>query len=180
MPSPVRKPHRKCQSKLDFVLNVYEEATLGTETGVDGTIFLESSEPQPDVLLRILPEFGGQSYDNEDDYLIGGPEFLGEIAHSTFAIDMNRKKEAYFRAGVQEYLVVCVEEEELHWFHFPSRRKLKPTRDGIWKSKAFPGLWLDGAALFACDPKRLRAAVERGVASPEHAEFVKQLARRRG
>ena len=70
---------------------------------------------------------------------------------------MNRKRLDYLETGVQEYLVLCVEEQELFWFHFPSRQKLKPDRKGIWKSRIFPGLWLDGPALLARDSARLIA-----------------------
>ncbi|HEX5272808.1 MAG TPA: Uma2 family endonuclease, partial [Gemmataceae bacterium] len=101
--------------------------------------------------------------------------------HSTRAIDMNRKRLDYLEAGVQEYVVLCVEEEKLFWFHFPSRQKLKPDRQGVWKSRVFPGLWLDGPALIARDSARLIATAQRGLARPEHAAFVQALeaARRR-
>ena len=80
---------------------------------------------------------------------------------------------------MQEYLVLCVEEQQLHWFHFPSRRKLKPDRKGLWKSRIFPGLWLNAPALFACDTLRLAATIQQGLATSEHAAFVEQLAARR-
>ena len=40
-------------------------------------------------------------------------------------------------------------------------------------------LWLDPGALFAQDWNGLFAALDRGLASPEHAEFVARLAARR-
>ncbi|HKI37892.1 MAG TPA: Uma2 family endonuclease, partial [Gemmataceae bacterium] len=91
------------------------------------------------------------------------------------AIDMNRKRTDYLKAGVQEYVVLCVEEQELYWFHFPSRRRLKPDKQGVWKSLVFPGLWLDGPALIARDTARLIATAQQGTATPEHAAFVEQL-----
>jgi hypothetical protein len=63
----------------------------------------------------------------------------------------------------------------LFWFHFPSRRKLKADRQGVWKSRVFPGLWLDGPALLARDSARLIATAQRGTASPEHPDFVRHL-----
>jgi hypothetical protein len=39
----------------------------------------------------------------------------------------------------------------------------------------FPGLWLDPAALLDGDASAQRAAMQRGVATPEHAAFVAQL-----
>src|SRR5262249_42609424 len=88
---------------------------------------------------------------------------------------LNRKKLDYLRHGVQKYIVFCVEEGQLYWFHFPSRRKFKPDRQEIWKSRVFPGLWIDGPALVAEDMARLEATAGRGLASPEHAAFVEKL-----
>ena len=51
--------------------------------------------------------------------------------------------------------------------------------DGMFRSRVFPGLWLDPAALFRNDKPALIAALQRGLASPEHAAFVAELERRR-
>ena len=132
-------------------------------------------------MLRIISECRGQTRVYAGKYLEGAPEWIGEIAHSSKAIDLGKKKDAYFKAGVQEYLVVCIEEQELQWFHFPSRRKLRPDKNGVWKSKAFPGFWLDEPALHAQDSDQLFITMQKGIESPEHAEFVAKLERfRRG
>ena len=107
------------------------------------------------------------------------PELIAEVAHSSKAIDLGSKRKDYLAAGVQEYLVYCVEEQEIHWFHFPAKRKLKGTREGLWKSRVFPGLWLDGPALIARDSARLVACVQQGLATAEHAAFVRRLEERR-
>jgi hypothetical protein len=57
---------------------------------------------------------------------------------------------------------------------------LKPDREGIWKSRVFPGLWLDGPALLARDTVRLVATLQKGLATPEHAAFVRKLQERTG
>ena len=41
-----------------------------------------------------------------------------EVAHSTVSLDMNAKYRTT-RPGVQEYVVYCVAEGEIHWWHFP-------------------------------------------------------------
>ncbi len=181
MSSPMKRRHGTSSPELSLVLTLYKGSTPGVETANDMTAILDDeAEPQPDHMLRILTEYGGQSRYNEDDFLVGAPEFVAEVADSSRSIDMNRKRLDYLGAGVQEYLVWCLEEAELHWFHFPSKRKLKADREGLWKSRVFPGLWIDGPALLARDTARLVAAVQRGLASAEHAPFVKQLAARRG
>jgi hypothetical protein len=40
---------------------------------------------------------------------------------------------------------------------------------GLVKSRIFPGLWLDPAALLQGDTKAVLAALRRGLDSPEHA-----------
>jgi Uma2 family endonuclease len=176
----VAAPHGLCKSELCGVLGLYHAATPGTEAASRLTLLLsENSEPEPDLLLYLLPKYGGRSRPNAQDYLVGAPEFVAEVSHATRELDLKKKKKDYLDAGVQEYLVVDLEKGRLHWFHFPSRKKLKPDKQGLWKSQVFPGLWLDADALFARDSARLIAAVGHGLASPEHAAFVSLLASRR-
>jgi hypothetical protein len=52
---------------------------------------------------------------------------------------------------------------------------LRPTSDGLLKSKALPGLWLDSEALIREDHKRLVEVAQQGIASTEHTKFVAQL-----
>jgi Uma2 family endonuclease len=181
MAAPVNRQHGTYHPELGLALGLYEAGTPGVEGASNMTAILgEESEPQPDLMLRLLTECGGRSAYNADDYLVGAPELIAEVAHSSRAIDMGRKRQDYLEAGVQEYIVLCVEEQELHWFHFPSRRKLKPDRHGVWKSRIFPGLWLDGPALLARDSARLMATVQQGLASPEHAAFARGLQEKLG
>jgi Uma2 family endonuclease len=98
-----------------------------------------------------------------------------EVAHSRRAIDLHEKRLDYQQAGVIEYLVLCGEEQELHWFHFPSDRPIRPNRAGVLRSRVFPGLWIDQKALLAGNSTRLIATVQQGLASPEHARFLKRL-----
>jgi Uma2 family endonuclease len=179
MASPMREPHGHYTSKLNLVFSLYELSTPGTRaTEGISAILGDKSEPQPDLILRLLPEYGGLAKLDEDEYLVGPPELVVEVAYSTRAIDMNRKRQDYLAAGVQEYLVLCVEEREIHWFHFPSKRKLKADKAGLWKSRVFPGLWLDGPAVVDCDSTRLVAALQKGLATAEHADFVRRLKER--
>lgn len=178
MASPLRWPHGIYAIKCGSVLNLYSEATPGVEVGAEATAILgEDSEPQPDITMRLLAEYGGRSILNEAQYVVGPPELLVEIAHSTRSIDLNQKREDYEHAGVLEYVVLCVEEQEIHWFHFPSNGRITAGREGVFRSKVFPGLWLHGAALLELDYKRLQATMEQGIASKAHAAFVKRLER---
>ena len=52
---------------------------------------------------------------------------------------------------------------------------LTPASDGILRSTVFPGLWLEPAALVRGDKAMLKAVIQQGLNSPEHASFVARL-----
>ena len=72
-------------------------------------------------------------------------------------------------------------ERQIDWFVHRQERfeVLLPGDDGILRSTVFPGLWLDPAALMRGDVYAVLAVVQRGLNSPEHADFVAQLERNR-
>jgi len=180
MASPMKLLHGEASPEIALVLMLYKASTPGVFVAENATAILGTqSEPQPDQLMRLVPECGGQARVNEAGYLVGAPELVVEVSHATRSLDMNKKRKDYLEAGVQEYAVYLVAEKEIHWFHFPSKRKLKPDKSGIWKSRVFPGLWLDGPALVARDSSRLIATIQQGIASPEHEVFVRKLEERR-
>ena len=96
--------------------------------------------------------------------------------------DLGPKKADYERAGVLEYVFVGLDPDEVHWFVRREGRfvEMPPGPDGIYRSEVFPGLWLDPEAFFAEDLDGLIAALEQGLATPEHAAFVARLARAGG
>jgi Putative restriction endonuclease len=176
MASPLKLTHSNYDDEIGYALGTYRRATPGVQVTHNATAILdEDSEPQPDLGMRILPEYGGQSQTSHDDYLQGAAELLVEIAHSRRAIAMHAKREDYQRTGVIEYLVVCAEEQEVHWFHFPTAEPIQPNRQGISRSRVFPGLWIDTAALLRLDSARMAEVLQQGLASREHAAFVKRL-----
>ena len=179
MPSPVsHKKHSRPQSLIVAWLGHYFAATPGTDIGDNGTVRLDlENEPQPDAMLRILPECGGQSRDEEDDYIGGAPELLAEVAASSASYDMHDKLRAYQRNGVREYIIWRVRETAIDWFVLRNSRfeKLVPDASGYLKSETFPGLWLDPAAMIAGDLACALAVLQQGIASTEHAAFVARL-----
>ena len=78
-----------------------------------------------------------------------------------------------------EYLVICVEEQELQWFDFRNGGMIRPTRQGVLKSRVFSGLWIHGQALLTLNGAQLIAFLQQGLASRPHAAFVKRLQARR-
>ncbi len=136
-----------------------------------------NSEPQPDVLLRIEPEVGGNSIISEDDYIEGAPELIVEIAASSAAYDLNDKLNAYRRNGVMEYIVWQIYENRVDWFRLEAGRyvPLNPDDKGIIASIVFPGLWLSVLALRQRNQGELFAVLQSGLQSQAHQEFVRRM-----
>ena len=176
--SPVSIRHGRPHGLLCTWLGNYSADTPGTDV-LDNTtnILQEDSEPQPDLMLRINPEAGGQNRDTPDEYVEGPSELVVEVANTSAAIDLNAKLEDYEKYGVREYLVADASRERAHWFVRRGNRfvELKPDADGLLKSKVFAGLWLDPLGVFAANGRRLTAALRLGLATPEHAKFVAKL-----
>ena len=179
--SPLRIGHAISHPDLSGVLWMYRAATPGVQLGDNGTVILDdSAEPQPDLFLRVLPENGGRSRTTADDYVEGPPELIVEIAHSSRAIDLHDKRLDYARTGVLEYLVYLVATAQLRWFDLANDRERSPDADGVVRPAQFPGLWIDTAALAARDATRLMIVLQQGLATPEHAAFVRKLAAANG
>jgi hypothetical protein len=180
MASPMRRPHSLDFDELYFPLALYRRATPGVELLHDATNILgDEGEPQPDLGLRILTECGGQSWVDDANYVNGASELVAEVAHSTRALDLGPKRQDYEAAGVCEYIVLCVEERELHWFDFAGGGIIAPNRQGVYRSRVFPGLWLHGTALLDRNSARVEAVARQGLASRAHAAFVRKLERAR-
>lgn len=184
MTSPLKNRHGRSDAKATAWLVLYSAATSGTEVQNNTTTILgDESEPQPDSALFILAEYGGQTHDGEgeDDYTYGAPELIVESAFSSHSIDLGEKFRDYERAGVREYIVLNLKKKLVSWFELRGGRfePLLADPDALFRSRVFPGLWLDPAALFRNDKPALIAALGRGLASPEHAAFVAELERRR-
>jgi Uma2 family endonuclease len=179
VPSPVRiRQHSRPHSNMVTWLGVYRAHTPGTDGGDNGTARLDlENEPQPDAYLRLEPAHGGQSRITEDDYLEGPPELIVEIAASSASYDLHDKKRVYQRSGVQEYLAVQIYEQRVDWFVLREGvyETLTPDESGVLKSKVFPGLWLQPAALWSGDLATMLAVLQQGLNSPEHTAFVERL-----
>ena len=180
MPSPVRATrHSEPHAQLGMLISYYAAHTPGTRAFSDATVRLDlDNEPQPDAVLLICPSLAGQTRISHDDYIEGPPELCIEIAASTAAYDMHQKKRAYRRNGVREYLVWLTEDRRLVLWELKESDycEIAPDADGILKSRVFPGLWFDSAALLAGNLKQALAVLQHGLASEDHASFSTALA----
>ena len=179
MPSPLKMRHARFDSLAQFWLGSYRHHTPGTDVlGNASTALDDLGEPQPDVQLRILPECGGQSSDFGG--IVGGaPEFVLEVADTSRRVDLGPKLLDYERAGVREYVVMLIDPDEVAWHVRDGDRLVRviPDADGVFRSKAFPGLWMDWRAFLRDDGQSLIATLDRGIATDEHVEFVAHLAK---
>jgi Uma2 family endonuclease len=180
MPSPVSVEHGDTENDVGTWLGVYRAATPGTAAGHNTTSFLLDDVPQPDINLRILPEFGGTSW-VEDTYLHGIPELLTEVSRSSASYDLHLKLDLYENAKIPEYLAILLFEREIRWHILVDGRyqQMPADADGLWRSRIFPGLWLDGNSLLSGDLHQVLARLQEGLESPEHGRFVSELAGRK-
>jgi Uma2 family endonuclease len=182
MPSPAGLEHGEAYIPVMVWLDYYAEKTPGVRALAGATTILGwTSEPEPDALLRILPECGGRT-SNEGGFVHGPPELVVEISKATRYIDLGPKLDVYARSGVLEYVVRAIDPDAVYWFAQENGalvRRAPSEADGLYRSVVFPGLWLDPAALLAGDRPRIRAVVDQGCTTPDHAAFAAQLAARR-
>jgi hypothetical protein len=179
MPSPVSLDHHGTPHlDLGGWIMHYCMKTPGLLRGSDSSVFIDGiNEPQPDVLLGIPKTAGGQTQVVQrggEKYVASAPELVAEVAASTRSIDLNAKQSAYQRNGVREYLVLLTEDQpEVRWMALAEGRFVEmDAEEDLLKSKVFPGLWLDPAALLAGDLSKLIAALDRGCATEDHRAFA--------
>ena len=178
MPSPVSLKNQEYQSFVNGWLSFYAASTPGCRPAMEGTWLMgERQVPQPDTTLRILPEYGGQS-GVEGLYPSGAPELIVEVAVSSRSGDFGARKRLYEQVGVREYAIVLPVRSEMSWFELTESgfQPVQPGADGIFRSRCFPGLWLDINALWALDLPGMNSVLQQGLATPGHAAFVAQSA----
>ena len=79
---------------------------------------------------------------------------------------------------MREYLVWETKKKSIHAFvNQEGQFKAANVEEGIFKSDAFPGLWLDLAALAADDMAKVQSTLAAGLTDPAHAKFKRKLAK---
>lgn len=153
MPSPVSVEHGGADGHVGTWLGVYHAYTPGTASERNTTSYIIDDAPQPDLNLRVLPDYGGGSW-VEEGYLHGVPELLAEVCASTASYDLNQKYRLYQSAGIPEYLAVVMFEQQIRWHVLINGRYqlLPPDADGLWRSSDLQGQcgWLSSQAERYC------------------------------
>lgn len=177
---PVGITHGDSHVRLVTIFGLYRAETKGVQVCDNASVILgPKDEVQPDLFMRILPDYKGQSRDiwrRKKLYVDGATELVAEVACDSKSVDLNKKRMRYELAGVHELLVLCLEPAKIFWFDFKTQTNIRRSSDGVYRSRAFPGLWIHEQALLTLDCKLSISTLEQGLASPEHREFVERLA----
>jgi hypothetical protein len=177
MPSPPSYEHGRRDLQIQLLLGSYAAATGVCEAVSNATWLMSDSAPQPDVALRLLPEFGGKSHVS-GKLARDAPELVAEVCLSSRSFDLGPKLALYQRAGVAEYVAIVLEEHRVQWrvLEAGSYRMLDSV-DGLFRSRIFPGLWLDEKTFWAGDSKRMLGVLQHGLSSDECKMFLERLRR---
>lgn len=181
MPSPVLADHGRPNNWLQFWLSVYAMFTAGVEVFTNTSFRLDDDNvPQPDAALALLVALGGRVWLDERTLPHGAPDLVVEVCSSQPRPEGLERLETFCRFGARECVALFVPDGRVEWYDrgpdgSPVRRA--DPEDGIFRSTAFPGLWLDATAAVSGDRARLFAAVQAGTRTPEHAAFAAELAR---
>ena len=182
MPSPVSTEHGVAHVPVIVWLDYYAEKTRGVQVMDNATTILGwKSETQPDGLLRILPAFGGRTSD-EGGYVHGGRNWWSRLRRQpgTSISDPNCKS----TSGLGFSSTLCSRSIPMRSIGSVKSKassfEFSIAPDGLYRSRAFPGLWLDPQALLTGDRQRLRDVVDQGCVTQEHAAFKTRLATAEG
>jgi Uma2 family endonuclease len=173
--------HGEPDADISGWIAVYRSETPGlTSTGPATTLLDGKNVVEPDCQMRIRREYGG-NWSLEGENAKGAPELACEVSYTSRSIDVCRKKRAYERNGVQEYLVFRTEDRAVDWWELRDGVyvPLPVADDGSISSRVFPGLVLDVPALLQGDLKAMLDRLRANLCHGAHAEFCKDLEKRR-
>jgi Uma2 family endonuclease len=171
--------HGLPHSDLLFWFSTYRGFTPGVVVADNSTwrVSVGDSDPQPDAMVFVRPEYGGKTHFDEDGCVLGTPEMVAEVAASSASYDLNIKRDLYLQNQVPEYIVWLINENRVQWFELADNdyREKTPESDGIYRSTILPGLWLDPASLFEGDLPAITALLQQAAATAAHSAFAATL-----
>ena len=141
--SPINPRHAVCVDKLSRVINhlLYNKAWIRVQAPI--TIEGRSSQPQPDLTVAFLqPEVYEERHVKAEEIFL-----LIEVADSSLYGDQTDKQELYASAGIPEYWIVNLVDNQVEVYQEPYlsatgegsyKVKRTYTRDETVASQAFP------------------------------------------
>ena len=174
--SPVFLPHARLHAYVMGLISQYVMQTQGLDLADNLSVRLDNeNEVQPDVCVWFS---ANESVRNlEQQYFEGAPEFAFEIAASSAAYDLHDKLDVYQRNAVQEYVVLSVYDQGVHWFvrHDGAFRRIAANEEGVFKSELLSGFWFDAEAFWREDWAQVLGTLQAGMNSAEYATFKQSL-----
>ncbi len=162
--SPLRSDvHGEPHGLVALWAGTYAARHPDLRVSIDATLILSAeSELQPAIVLFREPAPGSALQRTPGGYLEGAPELVLEVAASSASYDLHDKLEAYRLAGIPEYVVWRVFDEQINWFRLDAGTyvRIEPDGDGVIESRSFPGLRLSLPAMLAGDRAAILAALE--------------------
>jgi hypothetical protein len=169
-------------SMIRSCLRSYAIQTPGTRMDSDAVVVLGwDTVPQPSLVLRVLPEYGGRSRMSTTNVIEQAPELMVDFATNEGAFDQRGKLRAFRSNGVVEYLIWWSDSRTLDWYTLERGEYtlVMPDFNGVLASPSFPGLRLNHSALVNQTSGAFMATLQKSLQSREHAGFVERLARKR-
>ena len=162
--SPVSDEHSNAHDLILGLLFTYAAKTPDCRSGPPSSWLMESDMPEPDAHLRRTKR--GSSRKGKR-FKEGVPELIVEICTTSRDYDFGSKLRLYQRAGVQEYVTVetFIATQRIIWRVLEEGRykPLEMDDDRIFRSREFPGLWLDVDAFWADDVRKMLDTLDRGI-----------------
>lgn len=177
VPPPQNEWIGSAQFALAGLLGIFYFHTPPVQGAIRGMLRLDDrNRLQPDVYLYIRAENGGRIRTDADGFMINGPELAADIVGPD-RHEPSAKIEPYRRYGVQEFIVWRVMERSIEWhaLHGERYEAVQPDANGVLRSREFPGLWITTKPLIEGDMSSAAGILNDGLASAEHASFVRRL-----
>ena len=114
---------------------------------------------------------------------IGPPNFVLDVFESNEMDEYEKRKAAYGRSGVIEYVAVIADDEvrcEWNRHNGTDFEAVAPDENGVIKSKAMPGLWFSTDHLAKRDWWAMGDMIERGISRLGHHEFMETIWHKEG
>lgn len=177
---PLARPHGLSHLGFGTLLGLHETGTPGVGPADDTSVVLTgTAENQPDLHPRVRHDHGGRSRMSSTDgrrrvgsgddgnHLTTGPAFVSEIPCSTVRVGRDPKRRNFAAGGVREYVVAHAETRVLHGWAFTAdaEEEITVPDDGVLRSRATPGLWPNGPAIFGRRGREARRTLQVGLAA---------------
>lgn len=118
--SPIGSAHAACVDRLTriFVRGVGEDAIVRVQSPI---VLPPTSEPEPDVtLLEPRPDEYAERHPRPEEVFL-----IVEVADTSLDFDRETKGPLYARAGIPEYWLIALDDDQVHLFRDPEGEQFR-------------------------------------------------------